>query len=118
MVPDNEPGLHQEDCVVADGEAMGGPTRFINHSCNPNCRLFTVSYNKYDQRIYDLAFFALYDIDAGEELTFDYMDPEPDEDEALALKNSQAKFLQMDTEGKTRVACLCGAKNCRGYMWE
>ncbi|KAL1305526.1 hypothetical protein AAFC00_007137 [Neodothiora populina] len=71
----------QKDCYVADSTLIGGPTRYINHSCEPNCRLFTVSYNKSDQRIYDLAFFALEDIEKGEELTFDYVDPDVDDEE-------------------------------------
>ncbi|THZ74687.1 SET domain-containing protein [Aureobasidium pullulans] len=107
---DGPPGsLRTNDCYVADGEKMGGPTRFINHSCDPNCRLFTVSYNRDDQKIYDLAFFALEDIPAGTELTFDYMDPE--EGEA-----GQAVHEEMD-EGTVAVDCLCGAKNCRGKLW-
>ncbi|KAI5207352.1 SET domain-containing protein [Aureobasidium subglaciale] len=101
--------LPTNTCFVADGEKMGGPTRFINHSCDPNCRLFTVSYNKYERRIYDLAFFALDDIPAGTELTFDYMDPE--EGEA-----GQATKEVID-EGGVVVDCLCGAKNCRGKLW-
>lgn len=107
---EDTPGeLHRSDCYVADGEKMGGPTRFINHSCDPNCRLFTVSYNRFDRRIYDLAFFALENIPAGTELTFDYMDPE--EGEA-----GQAANDDMD-EGGVAVDCLCGAKNCRGKLW-
>ncbi|CAD0097771.1 unnamed protein product, partial [Aureobasidium mustum] len=101
--------LHKSDCYVADGEKMGGPTRFINHSCDPNCRLFTVSYNRFDRQIYDLAFFALKNISAGEELTFDYMDPE--EGEAGQAANDDME------EGGVAMDCLCGAKNCRGKLW-
>lgn len=111
---------------------MGGPTRFINHSCDPNVRLFAVSYNKYDQRIYDLAFFALEFIPAGTELTFDYVDPEPDEDEDKARENRRRKEEKLaggkngkravnGIEGASkwkRKPCLCGSKNCRGFMWE
>lgn len=117
-VEDDQPGLHAEDCYVADGETMGGPTRFINHSCDPNVRLFTVSYNKFDYKIYDLAFFALDDIPAGEELTFDYVDPEPDEHEAVAAENQKKKHEQMEREGRKKVPCLCGSENCRGFLWD
>lgn len=106
---DDPAGLHKSDCFVADGEKMGGPTRFINHSCDPNCRLFTVSYNRFDRRIYDLAFFALENIPAGTELTFDYMDPE--EGEAGQAANEDME------EGGVAVDCLCGASNCRGKLW-
>lgn len=117
MVDQEEYGLHQEDCFVADGKAMGGPTRFINHSCDPNVRMFTVSYNKYDERIYDLAFFAIDDIPKGTELTFDYMDADPDEDEDVAAQNKEKKVKEMEQSGKKSVRCLCGAENCRGSMW-
>ncbi|KAK5044383.1 hypothetical protein LTR16_011545, partial [Cryomyces antarcticus] len=72
-------GVAQEDLYVIDGEYLGGPTRFINHSCEPNCRQYTVSYNKYDFRIYEIALFAYRDIPAYEELLFDYMDRDDDD---------------------------------------
>ena len=88
---------------IVDGEHMGGPARFINHSCDPNLRIFTVSLVRGDSRVYELAFFAIDDIEAGTELTFDYIDHERDNDD------------EGSTEGKVR--CLCGADNCRGSMW-
>ena len=36
---------------VIDGMNHGSPSRFMNHSCEPNCRLFTVSQNHADTRI-------------------------------------------------------------------
>ncbi|KAI4728555.1 SET domain-containing protein [Aureobasidium sp. EXF-10728] len=103
---DDQSGLRRSECYIADGEKMGGPTRFINHSCDPNCRLFTVSYNRFDRRIYDLAFFALENIPAGTELTFDYNDVEERE---TGPTN--------DGEGNAFVRCYCGADNCRGKLW-
>lgn len=98
------------DPYVVDGETMGGPTRFINHSCDPNCRQYTVLYNKYDRRVYELAFFAYRDIQAGEELTFDYLDKDEEEDDEV-LQSSQAD------SGKQKVGCHCGASNCRKWLW-
>ena len=77
---DDDPTLTDDNCYVVDGQYMGNATRFINHSCEPNCRQYTVSYNKYDLRVYNLAFFAYEDIPAGEELTFDYMDRDEEEE--------------------------------------
>jgi histone-lysine N-methyltransferase SUV39H len=106
----DQPGaLHKSDCYVADGEKMGGPTRFINHSCEPNCRLFTVSYNRFDLNIYDLAFFALEYIPAGEELTFDYMDVEETDTAPGQAAN--------DATDEGGVRCFCGAAKCRGKLW-
>lgn len=100
--------LLEEDCYVVDGEMMGNVTRFINHSCEPNCRQYTVSYNKYDRKVYELAFFAYENIPAGTELTFDYMDKDEEGEEE-------------DTSPKEPVSeeqrCRCGARNCRGRVW-
>lgn len=98
--------IKREDQFVVDGEFMGGPTKFMNHCCEPNCRQYTVSYNKHDPRVYDIAFFACRFIPAGEELTFDYLDKEEDEDDEAAQKPSE------DAE-----PCLCGAAKCRKWLW-
>ena len=59
-----------------DGEFFSGPTRFINHSCEPNLRSFARVGDHADKHIHDLALFAIEDIPAGVELTFDYVDGE------------------------------------------
>jgi histone-lysine N-methyltransferase SUV39H len=95
-------GIPEEEIFVVDGEFMGGPTKFMNHSCQPNCRQYTVSYNKHDPKVYDIAFFACRDIPAGEELTFDYLDKDDDE---------------MEAPGEGAIPCLCGAPKCRKWLW-
>ncbi|KAH0558718.1 hypothetical protein GP486_004633 [Trichoglossum hirsutum] len=89
---------------IVDGEYLGGPTRFMNHSCDPNCRQFSVSYHHGDMYIYDLAFFAIDSIPAGTELTFNYTDN--DHTEQRRKKKS-----------RDSLECLCGSANCRGYIW-
>lgn len=111
---EGEAGLTREDCYVVDGQHLGGATRFINHSCEPNCRQYTVSYNKYDLKVYDLAFFAYQDIPAGTELTFDYMDKDEEEEEDVLKKIEQAA---QDPENEDKKPCNCGARKCRGYLW-
>jgi len=104
--------LKDEDCYVVDGQFMGTPTRFINHCCQPNVQMHTVSYNKYDLKVYDLAFFAKEHIPAGTELTFDYMDVDDSdktEDDQEALSSQHG--------GKAKVPCHCGAESCRGFLW-
>ena len=103
--------IASEDLYVVDGQFMGGPTRFINHSCDPNLRQFTVSSFRGDEKVYDLAFFALEDIPAGTELTFDYLDKD---DEKVTHENVEA--MEKD-KGKSVTRCLCGSKNCRKYLW-
>ncbi|KAK2873531.1 hypothetical protein FQN49_002289 [Arthroderma sp. PD_2] len=88
-------------CVI-DGRKYGSITRFINHSCNPNCRIFSVTQDD-DKHIYQLAFFAIRDIPAGTELTFDYAGTTPDSEAVKADPNA--------------IKCLCGEPNCRGQLW-
>lgn len=111
---DDEGGPGPDECLVVDGQHLGGPTRFINHSCEPNIRQFTVSYNKHDLRIYDLAFFAIENILAGTELTFDYMDKDDmEEDDAVKMREQ----LESDPAHQGKPRCGCGAKKCRGFLW-
>ncbi|KAL5116747.1 hypothetical protein ACEQ8H_005359 [Pleosporales sp. CAS-2024a] len=117
--------LAPEDVYVVDGEFMGGPSKFINHSCEPNARQYTVSYNKHDCRVYDIAFFACRFIPRGEEITFDYLDKDDGADEADAddEPDTDAHDDDDDTEdaddadGEGKVRCLCGADKCRKWLW-
>jgi histone-lysine N-methyltransferase SUV39H len=90
-----------------DGEFMSGPTRFINHSCEPNLRTFARVGDHADKHIHDLAFFALEDIPAGTELTFDYVD-------GVDEKNDDARDPEKQ---KDMIRCLCGSRRCRGWLW-
>ena len=95
-----------------DSMHMGGPTRFINHSCDPNCAIYTVSYNHADEKIYELAFFAMQEIPAYEELTFNYKD---DEDTEI-ITDAKADELE-EKNGERPTKCLCGSDNCRNYFF-
>ena len=91
--------------LEVDGEFMSGPTRFVNHSCEPNMRIFARVGDHADKHLHDLALFAIRDILRGEELTFDYVDGEAYEGE--------------DPEDNVdhMTKCLCGSKKCRGFLW-
>lgn len=102
----NDPRLRGAPLEV-DGEFMSGPTRFINHSCEPNLRIFARVGDHADKHIHDLALFAIKDIDGGDELTFDYVDGQ-------GQMESNARDTALQGE-MTR--CLCGSKKCRGYLW-
>ena len=77
--------------TTIDGGVNGNDARFINHSCNPNCKSAVE-----DRRVF---IDALRDIAPGEELTFDYK-----------------LNVNASTELKKRYACRCGSANCRGTM--
>ena len=91
--------------LEVDGEFMSGPTRFINHSCDPNMRIFARVGDHADKHIHDLALFAIKDIQRGEELTFDYVDGASGDSEELEGK----------IEDMTK--CLCGSSKCRRFLW-
>ncbi|KAJ4319860.1 hypothetical protein N0V84_006141 [Fusarium piperis] len=90
--------------LEVDGEFMSGPTRFINHSCDPNMRIFARVGDHADKHIHDLALFAIKDIPKGTELTFDYVDGVSNEGEEP----------EGDVGHMTR--CLCGSKKCRKFL--
>ncbi|KAF8874408.1 hypothetical protein BD779DRAFT_1566606 [Infundibulicybe gibba] len=93
-----------------DSKRHGNWTRFINHSCSPNLRVYLVVYDNVPEMYTPyLAFVATEDIEPGNEFTFDY-DP--------AAGNTQAKGKG---KGKQRIPegaspCECGSASCRGWM--
>lgn len=94
----------EKNMKVIDGRKFGSATRFMNHSCNPNCKIIPVcTTNHADEYLYHLAFFAYRDISPGTELTFDYNQGE---------KNTTPQ--KIDPEA---VPCLCGESKCRGQLW-
>ena len=82
------------DTVVIDGACGGNESRFINHSCAPNCQAYA-----FDDRLY---IYALADIARCDELTFDY-------------KLAPPSGLAADDDPDVH-ACACGAATCRGTM--
>lgn len=99
----------RDNHFIVDGEFLAGPTRFINHSCDPNLRIFGRVDDISKKAYHDLAFFAIRDIPRGTELTFDYVDSDPD----LARGTSAD---DPDDVGD-KVECRCGARHCRGMLW-
>ena len=78
--------------LTIDGTNIGNEARFFNHSCAPNMAVFHVKHFVLKYEI--LAFFAIEDIEEGQELTWDY--------------NLKGKS---DCIGKP---CDCGATACKG----
>jgi SET domain-containing protein len=69
-----------------DGSKSGNGTQYINHSCEPNCYVKIVHGH--------ILFFALRDIEPGEEILLDY-------EESYHSNKKQ---------------CSCGAVSCRGRI--
>lgn len=79
---------------VIDGGVRGNISRFINHSCDPNAEFQETD----NHRLY---IYAIRDIEAGEEIFFDYS---LQHDEPHTPKNM------------AMYKCLCGSPKCRGTM--
>ena len=69
-----------------DGSRGGNGTHYINHSCDPNAYMKTLYGH--------VLFFALRDIEPGEEITVDYQ----------------------TTLHSDKKRCYCGAASCRGRI--
>ncbi|KAF7666199.1 hypothetical protein LDENG_00117330 [Lucifuga dentata] len=76
---------------VIDAGPKGNSSRFMNHSCSPNCETqkWTVNGDVH------IGLFTLCDIEAGTELTFNY---------------------NLHCVGNRRTSCHCGADNCSGFL--
>ncbi|XP_058251274.1 histone-lysine N-methyltransferase 2C isoform X1 [Hemibagrus wyckioides] len=77
---------------VIDATITGGPARYINHSCAPNCIAEAVTF----ERGHKIIISSNRRIQRGEELCYDY------------------KFDLEDDQHK--IPCHCGAVNCRKWM--
>ncbi|KAJ8601889.1 hypothetical protein CTAYLR_002651 [Chrysophaeum taylorii] len=88
-------GCDTSSGLVIDATNKGNESRFANHSCDPSCEL-----NKW--RVGDAeryGFFARYDLNPGDEITFDY-------------RFKQA-FWHTTLQNRP---CYCGAENCIGFF--
>ncbi|XP_052430657.1 histone-lysine N-methyltransferase, H3 lysine-36 specific isoform X2 [Carassius gibelio] len=76
---------------IIDAGPKGNQSRFMNHSCQPNCETQKWTVNG-DTRV---GLFALEDIPTGVELTFNY---------------------NLECLGNGKTVCKCGAPNCSGFL--
>ncbi|KAL1454215.1 hypothetical protein WDU94_010491 [Cyamophila willieti] len=76
--------------TIIDATRCGNLARFINHSCNPNCyaKIITIDSQK------KIVIYSKQAISVNEEITYDYKFPLEDD----------------------KIACLCGAQGCRGFL--
>ncbi|KZS98529.1 SET domain-containing protein [Sistotremastrum niveocremeum HHB9708] len=113
---------------TVDAFHVGNFTRFLNHSCDPNCDISFVYINEHDIEKPLVVMFAARDVAAGEELCFSYfgrMDSDDeDEDEAEETlnrkKRGKKKKTKQDKAGPgdaVYAPCHCGAKRCRGRLF-
>jgi hypothetical protein len=85
--------FHVDEKHVIDAKHGGNSSRWINHSCAPNCEA--------DEQKGRIFIKALQNIPAGQELFYDY---------GLIIDAPYTKKL------KAEYPCWCGAPNCRGTL--
>ncbi|RWS27365.1 histone-lysine N-methyltransferase SETDB1-like protein [Leptotrombidium deliense] len=81
-----------EDVYLIDAKMRGNIGRFLNHSCDPNCKIQSIFIDNHDPRFPVLGFFAIKQIAAFTELTWNY------------------SYLSLPESKKHR--CECGSKTC------
>ncbi|CAO1391869.1 unnamed protein product [Diamesa serratosioi] len=82
-----------------DARKYGNLSRFLNHSCNPNCTIWTVLQCNTNYKLFKLCFFSKRYIPPNEELTIDYA------------------VNQIEKSAKTSEKCNCGSSKCKGYIF-
>lgn len=86
--------------LVIDATLQGGPARYINHNCTPNCIANIIDGGPPRECLKRVLIIAQKDILQGDEITYDYQFP-----------------LELDL--KARIPCGCGSERCRGFMnWD
>uniref|UniRef100_A0A1J3FTG8 Histone-lysine N-methyltransferase SUVR1 n=1 Tax=Noccaea caerulescens TaxID=107243 RepID=A0A1J3FTG8_NOCCA len=89
--------LEDNKSLCLDGTRYGNISRFLNHRClDANLIEIPVHVETPDQHYYHIAFFTTRDIEAMEELTWDY---------GIDFKDDDCPMKPFD--------CLCGSRFCR-----
>jgi hypothetical protein len=83
--------MHLEPSWYIDAREVANTARFINHSCDPNCKLLPVNVAGRMR----VSIVCIRDVPPGGFLSYDY---------------------QFDTRFGDKFICRCGAENCRGTM--
>uniref|UniRef100_A0A0N4Z2M7 Histone-lysine N-methyltransferase n=1 Tax=Parastrongyloides trichosuri TaxID=131310 RepID=A0A0N4Z2M7_PARTI len=81
-----------DDDTIVDGTEKGGLARYINHSCDSNCKTSIIEYNGEKK----IVIISCRPIQMHEELTYNY------------------QFELEDCDDK--IPCMCGAPNCVKWM--
>ncbi|RXW12112.1 hypothetical protein EST38_g13743 [Candolleomyces aberdarensis] len=100
---------HHGDVVVQytmDAYHAGNFTRFLNHSCEPNSKIFGCFVNEANLGKPLLAVFATRDIEPNKEICVSYVGDEDNDPGDAAQK-----------DGAVYIPCQCDAPSCSGRMF-
>ncbi|TFK31605.1 hypothetical protein BDQ12DRAFT_618597 [Crucibulum laeve] len=99
---------------VVDAYHVGNFTRFLNHSCDPNVRIFTVFVDEGNIEKPYLTLFTVRDVEVDEEICFNYRGDDDDEDNGSEGLAEEAEATNKAVHGP----CKCGAVNCTGRTFK
>ncbi|XP_054162699.1 histone-lysine N-methyltransferase SUV39H2-like [Oppia nitens] len=115
--------LHPDDAeytYVVDASRYGNITRFVNHSCEPNCRiLFAWIKRSSDRLLPMIVLFSEIDIKPYEELTYDYsMDTSGTWNGVNApIDNTSTTRVTRKVKSYKKIKCECGAQKCTNFLY-
>jgi hypothetical protein len=102
-----------DDEWIVDATVKGGPARFINHCCEPNCysRVIVVDGVK------RIVICAIRDLLRGEELVYNYkFGGCPYSPPLLHSLSPSLPHAALETDPALKVPCYCGKPSCWGSM--
>jgi [histone H3]-lysine4 N-trimethyltransferase SETD1 len=76
---------------IIDATQFGNKARYLNHSCDPNCRAKVVNVEGKSK----ILIYTIKDVQKDDELTYDY---------------------QFKIESENKLECKCGSKICQGRL--
>lgn len=116
---------------IIDATRKGNITRFINHSCDPNCvaeKVYSYHSNKHTKnKLFfkyfqwnvlgesRMGFFSKQPIRIGEEITFDYSFEIFGYCDYFIIFNL-CKLLLLSSRDAAQQKCYCGSPKCRGFI--
>lgn len=103
---------NKENLYTIDACKMGNVSRMINHSCDPNIGTWSVWIDCLDLDIPKICFYALRRIEAGEELSFDYLNF------SVHDVHNKTEDDQSLLNIKTNFECRCNSEKCRKYIFD
>ncbi|KAM5531648.1 hypothetical protein V8D89_014700 [Ganoderma adspersum] len=98
-------GNENASTYTVDAYHAGNFTRYLNHSCDPNCAIVPGYINESNIDKPLLTMFTLRDVEPYEELCFDY-------------NGVDADRVDPEKAGAVYVDCQCGTAKCKGYVWK